>query len=103
MHEERHYKKLIPLTLNHKYLVMVTRTKIWEYYKELKKYKENATEQKKQELLKQFGSRMSNPCCYCLLPLLVAFYYILCKLNKKCYRFYFSIDNYIKNGAAAVT
>jgi len=54
VHEERHYKKLIPITLHHKYLTMIVRTKIWEYYKELKKYKDNPTEEKKLELDEKF-------------------------------------------------
>lgn len=41
IHEERHYQKLTPFLAHHQKLVDDFRARIWDYYNELKKYKEN--------------------------------------------------------------
>jgi len=54
VHEERHYKKLTPILEYHKKELIRVRDEIWRYYERLKEYKENPTEQKKEELWKDF-------------------------------------------------
>jgi hypothetical protein len=54
IHEERHYKKLTPFLEYHKELVENKRHQIWDYYAELKAYKENPTEESKNELDHKF-------------------------------------------------
>jgi hypothetical protein len=54
VHEERHYKKLTPIFDCHKKELKRIRGMIWEYYKKLKDYKNNPTEQKKEALWVEF-------------------------------------------------
>jgi len=54
VHEERHYKKLVPILNIHKEELKRVRGEIWAYYKKLKNYKENPTERAKDELSKEF-------------------------------------------------
>jgi hypothetical protein len=54
VHEERHYKKLVPVLDCHKQELERVRGSIWEYYKKLKDYKKNPTEQKKESLWGEF-------------------------------------------------
>jgi hypothetical protein len=54
VHEERHYKKLTPILDYHKKELSRVRDEIWRYYKKLKDYKKNPTEQEKIELWEDF-------------------------------------------------
>jgi hypothetical protein len=54
VHEERHYKKLTPVLDCHKEELKRVRDSIWKYYKKLKDYKNNPTEQKKEDLWSAF-------------------------------------------------
>jgi hypothetical protein len=50
IHEERHYKKLIPFLPHHQTLLDDFREKIWDYYFQLKKYKMTPNEKDKKRL-----------------------------------------------------
>jgi len=54
VHEERHYKKLVPVLDCHRAELDRVRGQIWVYYEKLKKYKAHPTEQKKSELWVEF-------------------------------------------------
>jgi hypothetical protein len=54
IHEDRHYEKLMPVLECHKEELKRVRGEFWEYYGQLKEYKENPTEEKKVELSKSF-------------------------------------------------
>jgi hypothetical protein len=54
IHEARHYEKMIPTIPHNKELVEDTINQIWEYYKELKKYKDYPTESDKIRLDNEF-------------------------------------------------
>jgi hypothetical protein len=54
VHEERHYKKLMPIYDCNKEELHRVRNEIWNYYDELKEYKRNPTEEKKSELWEKF-------------------------------------------------
>ncbi|MBU0569125.1 transposase [bacterium] len=64
IHEERHYTKLIPLLPYHQKLVDDFRTRIWEYYHELKEYKKNPTEEEKIRLSNLFDEVFSTKTGY---------------------------------------
>ena len=55
IHEERHYGKLRPFFKSHQKLVDDFRGEIWDFYFELKAYKECPTKQEKEHLSKRFG------------------------------------------------
>ena len=64
IHEERHYKKLTP---NHPDFVKAVadfRKLFWEFYGELKLYKENNSEKKKKELSDKFDFIFAGDTCY---------------------------------------
>lgn len=44
IHESRHYEKMVPVIQHHKELLHNVISQIWDYYKELKNYKENPNE-----------------------------------------------------------
>jgi len=54
VHEERHYKKMVPTLEVHKEELKRVRSEIWDYYKKLKEYKEKPTGRKKAKLWKEF-------------------------------------------------
>ena len=54
VHEERHYKKMIPVLTTHKEELERVRREIWDYYKKLTDYKKNPTDQKKERLWEEF-------------------------------------------------
>ena len=54
IHEERPYKKLNPIFLHHREELDRVRGEIWDYYKNLKEYKESPTTEKKLELQDRF-------------------------------------------------
>jgi hypothetical protein len=54
IHEERHYQKLIPIIDYNKELVNKVRSGIWEFYKELKFYKNNPCANEKTYLWNKF-------------------------------------------------
>jgi len=54
IHEERHYKKLLPVLGSHKEALSEARTGIWEYYDKLRDYKDEPTAEKKRKLSKEF-------------------------------------------------
>jgi hypothetical protein len=54
MHAERLIHKLIPLNEYHREDQQALRAQIWDFYAELKKYKETPSEQKKVELERRF-------------------------------------------------
>ena len=56
VHEERHYKKLIPIFDKHKEELKRVRGEIWIFYKKLKAYKKNPTAEKKLELWNEFDA-----------------------------------------------
>jgi len=56
VHEDRHYKKLAPVLECHKKEVERVRGEIWAYYGELKEYKRNPTDLKKDELWESFDA-----------------------------------------------
>ena len=59
IHEERHYVKLTPFLPYHQMLVDRFRARIWEFYSELKQYKENPNEADKIRLSNLFDSIFS--------------------------------------------
>lgn len=54
IHEERHYRKLKPYFKKHQQMVEDVRGEIWDYYDELKAYKERPTKKEKKRLSKRF-------------------------------------------------
>ena len=64
VHEERHYKKLVPVLECNKKEVERVRGEIWEYYKKLKDYKCSPTEQKKNELWEEFDALFGQETIY---------------------------------------
>ena len=64
VHEERHYKKMNPFIDYHKKLLKNFRRKIWDFYKKLKKYKENPKKIVKKDLEKEFDELFSESCSY---------------------------------------
>src|SRR3989344_6724839 len=64
VHEERHYKKMNPFIDYHKKLLKNFRRKIWDFYKKLKKYKENPKKSVKKDLKKEFDELFSESCSY---------------------------------------
>jgi hypothetical protein len=64
IHEERHYKKLMPIFDNHKEDVERIRSEIWEYYKELKAYKLNPESIKKIDLDLKFDKIFNQTTSY---------------------------------------
>ena len=64
IHEERHYEKLTPLLCHHRKLVGDFRSRIWDYYYELKKYKKNPNEEEKIRLSALFDEIFSTKTGY---------------------------------------
>lgn len=64
IHEERHYQKLTPFLPNHQKLVDDFRSRIWNYYNELKKYKNNPSEEEKIRLSNLFDEIFSTKTGY---------------------------------------
>ena len=64
IHEERHYKKLTPFLPHHQKLVDDFRSRIWKYYKELKKYKKSPSKKEKKRLSKLFDEIFSTKTGY---------------------------------------
>jgi hypothetical protein len=64
VHEERHYKKLLPVFNKHKALVKAFRKRIWDYYRKLEAYKVNPTPKAKVELEKEFDEIFSTQTGY---------------------------------------
>jgi len=64
IHEERHYKKLTPFLPHHRQLVDDFRSRIWEYYNELKEYKNNPSEEEKIRLSNLFDKIFSTKTGY---------------------------------------
>lgn len=64
IHEERHYAKLTPLLAYHQKLVDDFRERIWEYYAELKKYKQNPQEEDKIRLSELYDEIFSTKTGY---------------------------------------
>jgi len=64
IHEDRHYKKLTPIFERHKNELIRVRKGIWLYYKKLKKYRLEPTEQKKEQLKKEFDELFSQKTGY---------------------------------------
>ena len=54
IHEERHYEKMIPVMQHHKEILTKIISQIWDYYKELKAYKEAPTQEDKILLCNKF-------------------------------------------------
>jgi len=64
IHEERHYAKLTPLLAYHQQLVADFRARIWQYYAELKQYKQHPNEQDKIRLSGLFDEIFSTETGY---------------------------------------
>ncbi len=64
IHEERHYNKLTPLLCHHKKMVDDFRSRIWDYYYELKKYKKNPNQKEKIRLSDLFDEIFSTETGY---------------------------------------
>lgn len=64
VHEERHYKKLMPLLPHHQTLVDKFRAQIWKYYYELTEYKKNPDEEYKKRLSGLFDEIFSTETGY---------------------------------------
>jgi hypothetical protein len=64
IHEERHYRKLAPLLTYHQKLVDGFRSKIWDYYYELDKYKKNPNQEEKIRLWDLFDEIFSTETGY---------------------------------------
>lgn len=54
VHAERLINKIIPFNEKHRVMLDLKRGRIWELYDELKRYKQNPTQQRKVEIEKQF-------------------------------------------------
>lgn len=54
VHEERHYRKLIPISENEREEIEKVRSKIWDFYADLKEYKLNPKEIEKNILSERF-------------------------------------------------
>ena len=59
IHEERHYKNLIPIFDIHKKQLKNFRSKIWDYYRKLEAYKLNPDEEVKKDLREEFNELFS--------------------------------------------
>ena len=59
IHEERLYKKLKPVFENHRKELERIRGEIWDYYKKLKEYKKNPTEEEAERLSLSFDKLFS--------------------------------------------
>jgi len=64
VHEERHYKMLVPFLPNHQKLVDDFRSRIWDYYYELTEYKKNPNEEDKIRLSNLFDEIFSTKTRY---------------------------------------
>jgi hypothetical protein len=64
IHEERHYKKLTPFLPHHQKLVDDFRSRIWKYYRALKKYKKNPSKKEKKRLSGLFDEIFSTKTGY---------------------------------------
>ena len=67
IHEERHYKKMIPKLTLHQTLLEQVRCQIWEYYKKLLNFKELPPEeqdQKRTDLLQEFENIFTQSTTY---------------------------------------
>jgi hypothetical protein len=64
VHEERLYKKLVPILDIHKKELERVRDEIWKYYARLKDYKQDPTEQKKLTLWSDFDELFSQETSY---------------------------------------
>lgn len=64
IHEERHYKKLIPCLSHHQKLIDKFRSQIWEYYYELTEYKKNPNKKDKRRLSALFDEIFSTETGY---------------------------------------
>ena len=64
IHEERHYKKLIPIFKVHQQQVEEFRGRIWNYYRKLQKYKDNPNRISKEHLEEQFDQLFSTQTGY---------------------------------------
>lgn len=64
IHEERHYKKLTPRQPDFIKAVEDFRKIFWDFYDELKAYKENSSEEKKKELNEKFDLIFAGDTCY---------------------------------------
>ena len=64
VHEERHYKKLVPFLPDHQKLVNDFRSKIWDYYYELTEYKKNPKVEEKTRLSNLFDDIFSTKTGY---------------------------------------
>ena len=67
IHEERHYKKLTPRHPDFIKAVEDFRKLFWEFYDELKDYKENNSEKRKKELSDKFDLIFAGDTCYFVL------------------------------------
>ncbi len=56
VHEERHYKKLIPHIEDHRKILTEFMDSFWEYYDKLKVYKSNPTQKMKKQLYNEFDT-----------------------------------------------
>jgi Transposase IS66 family len=54
VHEERHYRKLIPVSKTEEFEIEAIRSDIWDFYERLKIYKKSPTVPEQTELSKQF-------------------------------------------------
>ena len=59
VHEERHYRKLIPISNKERTEIEKVRSDIWDFYEELKKHKINPTILRREELSKLFDKLFS--------------------------------------------
>jgi len=64
IHEIRHYKKLNPFLKQHQIVVGRFLKKVWNFYKLLKKYKENPTNARKNYVKQRFNSLFSTKTGY---------------------------------------
>ena len=64
IHEERHYQKLTPRQPDFLKAIEDFRKLFWDFYDELKLYKEKSSEKKKKELSDKFDSIFAGDTCY---------------------------------------
>lgn len=61
VHEERHYRKLIPLSEEERLEIEAIRSDIWDYYEALKEYKKNPNILQQNELRRRFDTIFAKP------------------------------------------
>lgn len=74
IHAERAIKKIVPIDDEEKAAIVIAKNSIWNFYRELKEYREFPSEEKKEYLSKKFDEIFSTPTYgYSIAPIFATF------------------------------